>query len=69
MSDTKILQVILDKVTLLGAELNEFKKEVYARFDKVDGRIDKLGMQLAHLEDDAPTRDEFEKLQKSVSAV
>ena len=51
MQDNKILQAILDKVVSIE---QEFKK-VYARFDKLDERIDKIGRQLANLEDDAPT--------------
>lgn len=69
MDNSNVLQAILDKVTQIGEELSGFKKEVYARFDKVDGRIDKLGMQIANLEDDAPTREEFENLEDKVEKI
>ncbi|OGY12392.1 MAG: hypothetical protein A3A58_02715 [Candidatus Blackburnbacteria bacterium RIFCSPLOWO2_01_FULL_41_27] len=37
------------------------------RFDEVNSRIDKLGRQLAYLEDDAPTKEEHDKLEKRVT--
>lgn len=66
MADNKILQAILDGVNRISEDLKGFKSEVYKRFDVVDGRIDKLGMQIAHLEDDAPTVAEFDRLEKRV---
>jgi len=39
-------------------------KKVDERFDKTDKRIDKLGIQLAELEEDAPTIEEFGDLKK-----
>lgn len=76
MADTKILQAILDGLNRIGEELKGFKTEAYKRFDKIDDRIDKLGLQIANLEDDAPTIEEFntlekkvEKLQKQVASV
>ena len=66
MSDFNVLQAILDKVTQIGEDLSAFRSEVYARFDRVDERVDKLGMQIANLEDDAPTTEEFSTLEKKV---
>ncbi|KKR09689.1 MAG: hypothetical protein UT39_C0030G0002 [Candidatus Woesebacteria bacterium GW2011_GWA1_39_21] len=74
MSDTKILQGILDGQRAL-------KEELSAKIDKVDKkvdsvkeevlenrkRIDKIGYNLAVLSDDAPTIEEFDNLGKRVS--
>jgi hypothetical protein len=66
MSDTKMLQLVLDKVTSLEKKVDTGFKSVDLRFDGVDKRIDKLGLQIASLEDDAPTMEEFEGLEKKV---
>lgn len=70
MDDTqKMFQIIINGQST-------FKQEVLSRIDKLEvkletridsveknltTRIDKLGKQLAYLEDDAPTREEFDK--------
>jgi DNA repair ATPase RecN len=62
MSDTKMLQAILDGQVLIHKDLKRVEK-------KVDGngqRIDKLGIQLAELEDDTPTREEHDNLGQRV---
>lgn len=65
--DTKILQSILDKVSSIDKKVDRGFKNVNVRFDKTDKRIDKLGMQLANLEDDAPTVEEFDNLEGRVT--
>lgn len=62
MSDTKMLQMILDKLSAL-------EKKVDKGFKDVNSRIDNLGLQLAELEDDAPTLEEFDALEKRVSKI
>ena len=84
MTDTKLIQILIDSVASL-------RKDIFDRFDKIDKkfenkfdlldkkidkldiklttRIDKIGKQVAYLEDDAPTRDEHEKLVKRVERV
>lgn len=66
MADTKILQTILDKVSNLDQKVDKGFKEVNDRLDGTNNRIDKLGLQLAALEDDAPTVDEFDQLKNRV---
>ncbi len=70
-SDTKMLQLVLDKVSSVDRKVDKGFKEVNDRIDKSEkrltGRIDKLGMQLANLEDDAPTIEEFDNLEKRVT--
>lgn len=73
----KMLRALVNSVSGFKQESLSFRKEVLQRFDEVDKkiegsetrltkRIDSIGKQLAYLEDDAPTRDEFSKLEKRV---
>jgi hypothetical protein len=81
MAKTDDIAVMLKTVI---NNLSTFRQEVFKRFDetdkkfdtKIDGvearltkRIDAIGKQLAYLEDDAPTREEFDNLEKKVSLV
>ena len=81
MDETKkMLRVIINgqsamKEELLG-EIRKVDKKVNKLDSKIDGvekrltkRIDKIGLQVARLEDDAPTRDEFDNLEKRVTKV
>ena len=74
MSDTKILQAILDGQRVLKEELKRdignVKKDVLrveSKLDKNGKRLDRLGMDLAQLSDDAPTIEEFDNLEKRVT--
>ena len=71
MSDTKLLQSILDKVSSVDRKVDKGFREVNVRFEETEKRltvrIDKIGLQLARLEDDAPTIEEFDKLEKRVT--
>ena len=76
MSDTKMLQAILDGQNAIKEELKSDIKRLEEKVDKnteaieKNGkRIDKIGLQLAELADDAPTVDEFENLEKRVSTL
>lgn len=78
MDDTqKMLQAVIHGQNTLKQELvgriDKLDKKLTGRVDglevKIDRveknlteRIDKIGMQLAYLEDDAPTREEFDNL-------
>jgi len=57
------------KVDNLEKKVNDGFKNVGLEFKKVNERIDKLGKSLAYLEDDAPTVEEFDKLEKRVTVV
>jgi len=63
MSDSRLLQAILDGQSAIRADI----KKVEEKVDKNGSRIDKLGLQLARLEDDAPTVEEFDNLDRRVS--
>lgn len=69
MSDTKMLQSVLDGQKGMRQGLRDVKQEIKNGFQKVNKRIDTLGSQLAYLEDDAPTREEHEELEKRINKV
>lgn len=80
----KMLQTVINgqsavKSELLG-EIGKLRKDMNKGFEdvnnkmdkgfkKVNERIDKLGKSLSYLEDDAPTIEEFDKLEKRVAKV
>jgi len=66
MSDTKILQSILDGQTSIRMDIKEAKEELKKTETRLTKRINTLGLQIANLEDDAPTVEEFNKLEKRV---
>lgn len=81
MNDTqKMLQAIINGQSAIKQELSgkidKVDKKVDGLGEKLDKveknltkRIDKLGMQLAYLEDDTPTREEYNNLEKRVDKV
>ena len=73
MSDTKMLQAILDRIVVMNNEINSKLDKLDKKVDGVEQRlterIDRLGSQLAYLEDDAPTNKEFNKLERRVSKI
>lgn len=69
MSGSKLLQAILDKVSSVDKKVDKGFKIMNKRMDKTDKRIDKLGLQIARIEDDAPTIEEFDDLEKRVSTI
>ncbi len=81
MVDTqKMLQAIINGQSTLKQELlrkidkvGEKVDGLDVKLDKVEknltGRIDKLGKQLAYLEDDTPTREEYDELEKRVDKI
>ena len=46
MSDTKMLQALIDGQAQIREDIKKLKGEMNERFDKTDKRIDKLGLQL-----------------------
>jgi len=82
MDDTKkMLVTIINGQSALKAEvlgkIGELRVEMNQKFDSLDNkiekveknltkRIDKIGSQLAYLEDDTPTKEEFDGLEKRV---
>lgn len=66
MSDVKMLQMILDRIISLEKKVGDGNKELKEEILKNRERIDRLGMDLAALSDDAPTVEEFDELDKRV---
>lgn len=85
MDDTqKMLKIIINgqssfRQEVLG-KIEEVDRRLGGKIDKLDekidkveknltSRIDKLGKQLAYLEDDTPTREEYDGLAKRVTKI
>ena len=71
MTDTKLIQILIDSVAAFRKEINEKLTKVDKKIDKLDAkltrriddldskltsRMDKIGYHVAVLDDDAPTR-------------
>ena len=81
MDDThKMLQAIINGQSAMKDELLTEIRKVDKRVDNLDqkvdrfhedlsNRIDKIGLQLARLEDDTPTREEFDGLDGRVTTL
>lgn len=61
------IKSVKDEIHKTRQEIDMFRQETKGEFKKTNKRIDTIGSQLAYLEDDAPTREEFEELQTSVA--
>ena len=48
------------KVNNLDSKVESLRAEMKQGFEKLTARVDKIGLQVARLEDDTPTRDEFD---------
>ena len=66
MSDNKMLQAIIDSIGALRKDIKNVKDELSNVEKRLTKRIDRLGSDLAYLEDDAPTVEEFNNLDKRV---
>lgn len=64
-------QEVLGRIDKLDKKIDGVEERLNERIDgaekRLTNRIDKLGKQLAYLEDDTPTREEFDKLDKRVN--
>jgi len=60
---------LLGKMTKLEKKVDDGFEKVNERFNDAIKRIDKIGLQVAKLEDDAPTVEEFDNLVKKVEKV
>lgn len=63
-------QEVLAKIDKVDKKVDSLGEELNGKIDRVEKgltkRLDKIGRQLAYLEDDAPTREEFDKLEDRV---
>ncbi|MEK7616638.1 MAG: hypothetical protein AAB414_01135 [Patescibacteria group bacterium] len=66
-------QEVLSKIDKLDKKITGVEERLGDKIDSVEKnltkRIDKLGRQLAYLEDDTPTREEFDKLENRVNKI
>ena len=66
-------QELSSKIDKVDKKVDKMGEGLGTKIDKVEKnlteRIDKLGRQLAYLEDDTPTREEFDKLEGRVDEV
>ncbi|MCL5019409.1 MAG: hypothetical protein M1426_02885 [Patescibacteria group bacterium] len=66
-------QEVLGKIEKLDQKIDKLGERLDRKIDGVEKRlterIDKIGKQLAYLEDDTPTKEEFDKLEKRVTKV
>lgn len=53
----------------LSSRINGLEGDMKGMEKRLTSRIDKLGLQIANLEDDTPTIEEFDKLEKRVTKV
>jgi len=66
MSNTKLIQAVLDKVTKIDEKVDSGFRDIKKEVINNRKRIDRLGLGLAGLQDDAPTIEEFDNLEKRV---
>ena len=64
--ETKLNNKVDDLDNKLSSRIDDLDKKMDKGFKEVNNRIDKIGLQLANLEDDTPTREEFDKLESKV---
>ncbi len=66
-------QEVLAKIDKLDLKLSGRIDGLESKIDQVEenltNRIDKLGKQLAYLEDDTPTREEYDELEERVDKI
>lgn len=66
-------QEVLGKIEKIDKKVDKLGNDLGGKIDQVEKnltkRIDKLGRQFAYLEDDTPTREEFDGLEKRVDKI
>lgn len=62
----KEIKDVRKEINDVRKDLNILKEKTISGFEKVNDRMDKIGKQLAYLEDDAPTREEFDEITTKV---
>lgn len=65
----KMFQKVLDGQVAIRKDINKIDLKIDGVEERLTKRIDKLGLQIANLEDDTPTIEEFDKLERRVSKV
>ena len=65
----ELLKKIDGVETKLSGRIDSLEKKMAFSIKNVNKRIDRLGKSLAYLEDDAPTREEHDELEKRVTKI
>jgi len=60
------IEKVDERANTLEGKIDSLGESIKKGFKEVNKRIDKIGSQLAYLEEDAPTRDEHDNLEKRV---
>lgn len=69
MNSTKMLQILIDGQKSIRSDITSLEEKTEEGFVKVNKRLDIIGKSVAFLEDDTPTREEHDKLEKRVTKV
>jgi len=56
----KVEKKLSTEIGNLKTDLGSLRRETKEGFEKLTKRVDQIGLQVARLEDDTPTRDEFD---------
>ena len=62
-------QELLSKIDSVDKKVEGLDKKIDGVEERLTKRIDTIGLSVARLEDDAPTRDEHDKLEKRVTKI
>lgn len=62
-------QELMGEMGKIRKDLDELDEKSEEMKVAINQRLDAIGSQLAYLEDDEPTREEFEKLEKKVGKI
>ncbi len=62
----KVDKKLSSEIGSLRTDVGSLRKETKEGFERLTMRVDKIGLQVARLEDDASTREEYDNLEKRV---
>ena len=65
----ELLKKIEDEIKEVRHDINRLDLKIDKVDEKLTKSLDKIGKQLAFLEDDTPTREEFEQLENEVNKI
>lgn len=66
---TALKQELVSKIDRVDQKVDNLREELHIFKNDITKRVDRLGKSLAYLEDDAPTREEFDKLEGRVNKI
>ena len=63
---SSLKEELIQRIEKIDLKVDNLQEEMRNGFKKVNARIDRIGKSLAYLEDDVPTREELDNLEKRV---